>query len=287
MKNLRIYKELQKESLFNEWIDELLRLNSLNGNDDFAFEIWDTAKLYAYSISTAEYPLGMFKICRSKIQNKYFILSLSYTNVYETCLGCIYTMIIKSADKAVVKQITDYISVNQFFPIYLDNKIRSIIDKINNGELNDGYDYCKKKDSQNADANKVNTTDNGKMQELEKRIQELEKSNEELEKSKEELEKSKEELEEKLAAYEEGPIVSEPHNKVVLEVFVKLLEKSGADLKKHGNKAIASRLAETITRLPLTTCQNYFSDRLKTTAHPDEVLKMNTAIKELGIEWQL
>ena len=108
-----------------------------------------------------------------------------------------------------------------------------------------------------------------------------------MEKSEEELEKSKEELEEKLAAYEEGPIVSEPHNKVVLEVFVKLLEKSGADLKKHGNKAIASRLAETITRLPLTTCQNYFSDRLKTTAHPDEVLKMNTAIKELGIEWQL
>ena len=96
-----------------------------------------------------------------------------------------------------------------------------------------------------------------------------------------------EELEEELAEYKKGPIVDKPHNKVVLEVFVKLLEKSGADLKKHGNKAIASRLAETITRLPLTTCQNYFSDRLKTTAHPDEVLKMNTAIKELGIEWQL
>ena len=280
MNNLSVYKELQKESLFNEWIDELLRLNSLNGNDDFAFEIWDTATLYAYIIATAEYPLGMFKICRSKIQNKYFILSLSYTNVYETCLGCIYTMIIKSADKAVVKQITDYISVNQFFPIYLDNKIRSIIDKINNGELNDGYDYCKKKDSQNADANKVNTTDNGKTQALEKRIQELEKS-------KEELEKSKEELEEELAEYKKGPIVDKPHNKVVLEVFVKLLEKSGADLNKHGNKAIAARLAETITRLPFSTCQNYFSDRLRTTVHSDEVLKMNTAIKELGIEWQL
>ena len=96
-----------------------------------------------------------------------------------------------------------------------------------------------------------------------------------------------EELEEKLAAYEKGPIVVKPHNKVVLEVFVKLLEKSGADLKKHGNKAIAARLAETITTLPLTTCQNYFSDRLKTTAHSDEIVKINILLKNLGIEWQL
>ena len=277
MKNLSVYKELQKESLFNEWTDELMRLNSTYDNDNYAVEIWNTAKDYVYNIATAEYPLGMFKICHSEIKNKY--LSFSRLNVYKTCLGCIYTMILKSADKAVVEQITNNISVYDFLPTYR-NSIISIIEKIKKGELKDDYDYTKKKDSQNADANKVNTIDNGKTQALEKRIQELEKS-------KEELEKSKEELEEKLAAYEEGPIVSEPHNKVVLEVFVKLLEKSGADLKKHGNKAIASRLAETITRLPLTTCQNYFSDRLKTTAHPDEVLKMNTAIKELGIEWQL
>ncbi|MCI6202107.1 MAG: hypothetical protein MR645_08265 [Paraprevotella sp.] len=274
MKNLRIYKELLKESLFNEWTDELLRLNSLNGNDDFAFEIWDTATLYAYSIATAEYPLGMFKICRSKIQNKYFILSLSYTNVYETCLGCIYTMIIKSADKAVVKQIMDYISVNQFFPIYLDNKIRSIIDKINNGELNDGYDYCKKKDSQNADANKVNTTDNGKTQELEKRIQELEKN--------------KEELEEELAEYKKGPIVDKPHNKVVLELFVKLLEKSGVDFKVRCNKAIAARLAEYVTGIKKDACNKYMCYKdLSTSYHKDEVNKVNDQLRLLNINIKL
>ena len=287
MKNLSVYKELQKESLFNEWTDELVRLNSFYDNENFAAEIWNIAKDYAYSIATAEYPVGMFKICQSEIQKKDPPFCF---NAYKTCLGCIYTMIIKSADKAVVEQIRKNIPVSNFGDFGyrdLQDKINLIVDKIIYGWLHVDYDYSKKKDSQNADANKGVTADNGKMQELEKRIQELEKSNEELEKSKEELEKSKEELEEKLAAYEEGPIVSEPHNKVVLEVFVKLLEKSGADLKKHGNKAIASRLAETITRLPLTTCQNYFSDRLKTTAHPDEVLKMNTAIKELGIEWQL
>ena len=148
------------------------------------------------------------------------------------------------------------------------------MDKIDKGELKDDYDYTKKKDSQKADANKVNTTDNGKTQALEKRIQELEKS--------------KEELEEELAEYKEGPIVDKPHNKVVLELFAKLLEESGADLNKRGNKANAARLAETITGLPFSICKAYMTYRdLKTTPHSEEVLKMNTAIKELGIEWQL
>ena len=190
-------------------------------------------------------------------------------------------MIFKSADRAVNNKIIDYISKNYFFPKDLENKILSVMDKIDKGELNDDYDYTKKKDSQKADANKVNTTDNGNTQEIEKRIQELEKS-------KEELEKSKEELEEELAEYKKGPIVDKPHNKVVLELFAKLLEESGADLNKRGNKANAARLAGTITRLPLSICKAYMTYRnLRTTAHSDEVLKMNTAIKELGIEWQL
>ena len=277
MNNFCVYKELQKESLFNEWTDELLELNSLKGNDNYAVEIWNIAKDYAYNIATAEYPVGMFKFCQSDIKQEDPPFCF---NVSNTCLACVFTMIYKSADNAVINQIIDYISKNYFFPTNLENKIISVLEKIRNGELKDDYDYTKKKDSQKADANKGVTTDNGKTQELEKRIQELEKS-------KEELEKSKEDLEERLAAYEKGPIVVKPHNKVVLEVFVKLLEKSGADLKKHGNKAIASRLAETITTLPFSTCQNYFSDRLRTTVHSDEVLKMNTAIKELGIEWQL
>lgn len=280
MNNLSVYKELQKESLFNEWRDELLKLNSLNGNDNYAVEIWNIAKDYAYSIATSVEPVGMFKICQSEIQKKDPPFCF---NAYKTCLGCIYTMIIKSADKAVVEKIRKCIPVSNFGDFGyrdLQDKINLIVDKIIYGWLHVDYDYSKNKDSQKADANKGVTADNGKMQELEKRIQELEKS-------KEELEKSKEELEEKLAAYEEGPIVVKPHNKVVLEVFVKLLEKSGADLKKHGNKANASRLAETITTLPLTTCQNYFSDRLKTTAHSDEVVKINILLKNLGIEWQL
>lgn len=277
MNNFRVYVELQKESLFNEWIDELLKLNSFYGDENFAVGIWNIAKDYAYNIATSVDPLGMFKICHSEIKIKYHSFC---SNFYETCLACVFTMIYKRVDKAFINQIIDYIPENVCFPASLENKFFSVLEKIKKGELKDDYDYTKKKDSQNADANKGVTADNGKMQELEKRIQELEKS-------KEELEKSKEELEEELAEYKKGPIVDNPHNKVVLELFAKLLEESGADLNKRGNKANAARLAKTITRLPLSTCQNYFSDRLRTTVHSDEVLKMNTAIKELGIEWQL
>lgn len=87
MKNFSIYKELQKESLFNEWTDELLKLNSLNGNDNYAVEIWNIAKDYAYSIVTAEYPLGMFKICQSEIKKKYLpFVSTSMRHVWHVFL---------------------------------------------------------------------------------------------------------------------------------------------------------------------------------------------------------
>lgn len=281
MRKKVLYERLLKESLFKEWQKELLALNRYTGDDDFATYIWGMAKDYAYNIAISVDPVGMFEFCRNELDNKYNTRGLPPINIYDVCMGCIYTMIIKSADKAVVEQITKNIPVSDFVYPDLQDKINDIIDKINKGELKDDYDYTKKKDSQNADANKVNTADNGKTQELEKRIQELEKS-------KEELEKSKEDLVERLAAYEEGPIVDNPHNKVVLEVFVKLLEKSGADLDKHGNKAIAARLAETITGLKVSTCTKYMTNRnLNITALSEEVVTINILLKKLGIEWQL
>ena len=264
MNNLSVYKELQKESLFNEWTDELIGLNSINGNVNFAVEIWNIAKDYAYSIATAEYPLGMFKICQSEIKKKYPPFCF---HAYETCLGCIYTMIIKSADRAVVEQITKNISMNDNFPIYLDDKTISIIDKIKKGELKDDYDYCKKKTRNKAAAKKVNTTDNGKTQALEKRIQELE---------------------EELAEYKKGPIVDKPHNKVVLEVFVKLLEASGVDFKVHGNKAIAAHLAEYNTGIKKDACKKYMCYKdLNTSYHKDEVNKVNDQLRLLNINIKL
>ena len=267
MNNFCIYKELQKESLFNEWTDELVRLNSFYDNENFAAEIWNIAKDYAYSIATAEYPVGMFKICQSEIQKKDPPFCF---NAYKTCLGCIYTMIIKSADKAVVEQIRKYIPVSNFGDFGyrdLQDKINLIVDKIIYGWLHVDYDYSKKKDSQNADANKGVTADNGKTQALEKRIQELE---------------------EELAEYKKGPIVDKPHNKVVLELFAKLLEESGVDFKVHGNKAIAARLAEYVTGIKKDACNKYMCYKdLSTSYHKDEVNKVNDQLRLLNINIKL
>ena len=267
MNNLSVYKELQKESLFNEWTDELIGLNSINGNVNFAVEIWNTAKDYAYSIATSVDPVGMFKICQSEIQKKDPPFCF---NAYKTCLGCIYTMIIKSADKAVVEQIRKNIPVSNFGDFGyrdLQDKINLIVDKIIYGWLHVDYDYSKKKDSQNADANKGVTADNGKTQALEKRIQELE---------------------EELAEYKKGPIVDKPHNKVVLELFAKLLEESGVDFKVHGNKAIAARLAEYVTGIKKDACNKYMCYKdLSTSYHKDEVNKVNDQLRLLNINIKL
>ena len=125
MNNFCIYKELQKESLFNEWTDELLELNSLKGNDNYAVEIWNIAKDYAYNIATAEYPVGMFKFCQSDIKQEDPPFCF---NVSNTCLACVFTMIYKSADNAVINQIIDYISKNYFFFFILESKIISVFE---------------------------------------------------------------------------------------------------------------------------------------------------------------
>lgn len=104
----------------------------------------------------------------------------------------------------------------------------------------------------------------------------------------EEKDRQIQELKEQLAAYESGPIVSDPHIKVRLEILVRFFEESEADFKKHGNKAEAARMFEFITGLPYQTCKNYMTERnLNTANHNEEVLKVNTSLKKLNIKWQL
>lgn len=105
-----------------------------------------------------------------------------------------------------------------------------------------------------------------------------------LQKKDEELRLLKEELE----TYHQEPFSDNPHDKVRLEVVCKLLEESGANFDAYGNKAEAARLAHYITGLPFSTCKNYMTNRdLNTTEHNEEVLKTNTSIKKIGINWQL
>ena len=78
------------------------------------------------------------------------------------------------------------------------------------------------------------------------------------------------------------------HDKVRLELLLRLMKKDGADLDKYGNKVKAAEIMKSVTSLPLQTCKNYCSDpQLSTKEHEEEILRLNTKLQALGMEIRL
>lgn len=78
------------------------------------------------------------------------------------------------------------------------------------------------------------------------------------------------------------------HDKVRLDLVLRMMEDNGANLTKHGNKTKAAQMMQSVTGLPLQTCKNYCSNRdLNTSIHTEEVLKMNTLLQALGMKIRL
>lgn len=72
------------------------------------------------------------------------------------------------------------------------------------------------------------------------------------------------------------------HDKVRLELALRLLEKDGLNWQKVVKVRVAE-LLQTLTGLPLQTCKNYCSNRyLNTEVHKDEVLKLNSKLQAIG-----
>jgi len=106
---------------------------------------------------------------------------------------------------------------------------------------------------------------------LQARIKELETENAEL-----------------LAAQQETAEDIEWHDKVRLDLVLRLMEKDGAVIDKHGNKIKVARIMQAITGLPLNTCKNYCTNRdLSLTHHKEEILKLNAILQALGMEIRL
>ena len=112
----------------------------------------------------------------------------------------------------------------------------------------------------------------------------------------EDLEAEIERLRNKLSIYEElkepqinlKPLVIDPHDKVRLEVMMKLLESSNVDLKTRGNKAETARLLECLTGLPLSTCRNYVTNRdLNKDTHKEEITTINSQLEKIKISWRI
>ena len=78
------------------------------------------------------------------------------------------------------------------------------------------------------------------------------------------------------------------HDKVRLELLLRLMKKDGADLDKYGNKVKAADIMKSVTSLPLQTCKNYCTDpKLSTKEHEEEILRLNTKLQALGMKIRL
>ena len=78
------------------------------------------------------------------------------------------------------------------------------------------------------------------------------------------------------------------HDKVRLELLLRLMKKDGADLDKYGNKVKAAEIMKSVTSLPLQTCKNYCTDpKLSTKEHEEEILRLNTKLQALGMKIRL
>ena len=113
---------------------------------------------------------------------------------------------------------------------------------------------------------------------LQERIEELEECIEALETENSELSTMLEESHEEI----------EWHDKVRLDLVLRLLEKDGADIGKYGNKTKVAKIMHAITGIPITTCKNYCTNRdLSLTHHEEEILKLDAILQALGMEIRL
>ena len=78
------------------------------------------------------------------------------------------------------------------------------------------------------------------------------------------------------------------HDKVRLDLLLRLMKKDGVQLERHGNKARAAELMQTITKLPISTCKNYCTNEdLNTKEHEEEILRLNSKLQALGMGTRL
>lgn len=251
----------ENEVLFEHWWNFLCYERDSFVEGSF-MSVWAKAKDIAISVLGSKKALLTFRreihLLRSYYDDTFCGFDVKSFNA---ALCCATTMIIISGKKDKVDGIWDEFA-QAYYP--QENKIAEyaadLIYKIEAGMIKKDYDYSKVdgglkdcEDSKSEDVicvdSKIRQTEND---DNKKTIEELEQT------IKEQKEKISE-LEKQLAAYEEGPIEEEPHNKVRLELVRQLFNSAGADFNKNGVKANVGKLAEYITGLHLSTCKTYMT----------------------------
>lgn len=282
----RYFSEFSQEELFRQLCEYLEHLKNNYFLHIDVTSIWITAKDVVKKLWQEIAPEKM-------IDRIFHKLSLNAGTGYvedgaaEAVLFCSYAMM-RSVNKSdhYQKAIEHFEKIPERNDDYgkLHAWIKFIKMKIDEGSISfDGYDYTG--GSQKVDETYTREQVALIVQNMKSETDALRQPNEGLTKRIEELEKENEQPQH----HSEETLEEENwHDKVRLDLLLRLIKKDGANLDKHGNKTKAAEVMKTITGLPKQTCKNYCSDPvLSITEHEEEILKLNTKLQALGMETRL
>ena len=307
------FEAFLEENLFGEWADVLIETSRMFGDNNLAAHLWSRAKHYAVGIADSKNPVLKFRNRCNEIftefhydpyDTRYIISGNPYAQVYSIVVGCVYTMIVFSAETRIAQQIIDNIEVYGTVP-YCDiqNVVNAIIEKISKGEIECDYDYTK--DEQNMEEETILPDLNLQLQEKDNKIQmlqeEVQKTKKELDKSKREikklrknLSKTKKEIESIMAENDVGTTHSIDQseykftNNIRYELYLRLLEKAGCEPRIQANQTTIGNLWEALTEKSGEKCRQYITTRqYQTKVTMKHIPKINALLKSMGIDIEL
>jgi hypothetical protein len=285
-KSDELFDEYNEEQLFRSLSPALDILGKKNQLYIDAAEIWYNAKETVKKLWQVNYPERYIKRI---LNNQYTQLGHANAALPQIIMMCVYAMMrsVKKTDhfKQTIEVLDGCADVFRPEGNYLlhDNmkEWKMIFDT---KDVFDDYDYVGEEPTKNT----FTSADIVKLQ------QRFEQQTEALNRQLKEKEDLIVELKQQIANYGNDEQEKETNDevkaaqKVRLDLLLKLIEKDGADLEKHGNKTKAAEIMKEVTGLPFSTCKNYCTNKdLNVTEHEEAILKLNSKLQALGMSIRL
>lgn len=277
--------EYNEELLFRNMSDIIRKLaDKYNTRQDEA-NVWYNAKQVVHTLRDINRPELL--ISRAASALVYGQLNNGY-NGSQIILICAYAMIRSSKNNShfteFIKEMENTANTSTDL-LVIKNSIQTIKNWVDAKLPSDGYDYIGEETAK---------TENYTIADIERITKQFEEKNTTMEREYAKLMEENEQLKNQIELLqqqieEEGSFEDiNWHDKVRLDLLLRLMKKDGADLDKRGNKTRAAEVMSSVTSLPLQTCKNYCSDsNLNNKKHEDEILKLNSILQALGMEVRL
>ena len=285
-KSDELFDKYNEERLFRCLVPVLEFLGRRNQILLDVAEIWYNANDIVRKLWQVNYPENYIK----RILNNQDI-QMGYTDSTkpQVIMMCVYAMMrsVKKSDhfKKAIDEIESYSNPNRSgdHSLLFEN-MKSWKQILNEKDVFDDYDYVGEEPSKqtftSADIVRLQKRFEQQTDAINRQLKEKDDKIAELEKIITDYEKDKEEEE-----MDDGTLAPQ---KVRLDLLLKLIEKDGADLEKHGNKTKAAEVMREVTGLPISTCKNYCTNKdLNVTEHEETILKLNSKLQALGMSVRL